>query len=181
MSDMPHDHLDATFTELYDELRGLAESSLRRERAGHTLQPTALANEAYLRLSRQAASRWESRAYFLGAAATVIRRVLVDHARARTRLKRGRGWEPVPLDDVSAPLVAGVDVLDLDEAMNELHELHPRHARVVELRYFGGLSLNETAGVLGVTTRTINRDWRVARSWLRSRLGSDVDVDRKAS
>jgi len=154
---------------VYAELRNLAASALRRERAGHTLQPTALVHEAWLRLVGRTDDHWDCRARFLGTAALAMRRVLVDHARARLRDKRGGGLEREPLD---SRIAAGhddlerLDVLALDQGLEELARLSPRAARVVELRFFAGLTEEEAAGVLGVSQPTVARDWRAARAWL---------------
>jgi RNA polymerase sigma factor (TIGR02999 family) len=157
---------------VYDELRALADQHLQAERPGHTLQPTALAHEAYLRLVGSAESEWENRAHFFGAAAAAIRRILVDHARRAGRLKRGGGRRPLALDDL--PEVAdqpeGPDILAVHEALLELADLDPGKARLVELRFFGGLTVDEAAAVLGVSPRTTARDWQFARAWLKRAL-----------
>ena len=154
-----------------DELRRLAGNYLRRERANHTLQPTALVNEAYLRLVDQKA-RWQNRAQFFGVAAQLMRRVLVDHARVHQAQKRGGSdQQRLSLADVErASDKPDVDLLALHEALNELAELDPQQARIVELKFFGGLSIEETAEVLGVGHATVERDWKMARAWLRSKL-----------
>ena len=154
-----------------DELRRLAGNYLRRERANHTLQPTALVNEAYLRLVDQKA-RWQNRAQFFGVAAQLMRRILVDHARLHQAQKRG-GSDQQRLSLADVERVADkpdVDLLALHEALNELAELDPQQARIVELKFFGGLSIEETAEVLNVGHATIERDWKMARAWLRSKL-----------
>jgi RNA polymerase sigma-70 factor, ECF subfamily len=162
---------------VYDELRCVAQSYLSCERSGHTLQATALVNEAYLRLVTQKAS-WTSRAHFLAIAAEMIRRILVDHARARGTAKRGGAGRRITLhDELTIDAESGmapraeIDLLDLEAAMDDLARLSTRQARVVELRFYGGLNVEETAHVLGVSPRTIKGDWRVARAWLRRRLG----------
>jgi RNA polymerase sigma factor (TIGR02999 family) len=154
-----------------DELRRLAGNYLRRERANHTLQPTALVNEAYLRLVDQKA-RWQNRAQFFGVAAQLMRRILVDHARVRQAQKRGGSdQQRLSLADVEgASDKPDVDLLALHEALNELAELDPQQARIVELKFFGGLSIEETAEVLNVGHATVERDWKMARAWLRSKL-----------
>lgn len=152
---------------VYDELRGRAAAALRRERRGHTLEPTALVHEAYLRLVDQRRIVWQNRAQFFGVAAEMMRRILVDRARARRSAKRGGGWSRVTLDPamaVSHPL--DVDVLDLDAALSRLATFDARKSRVSELRFFGGLTLEETAEVIGVSPATVERDWQVARAWL---------------
>jgi RNA polymerase sigma-70 factor, ECF subfamily len=154
---------------VYAELRELAARLLRHERADHTLQPTALVHEAYLRLVDQRVGTWENRAHFLGIAAQAMRRILVDHARRRSATKR-RGAR-VTLDDAVAPSTGpSVDLLEIDAALSRLAELDPRQAQVVELRFFGGLSVEETAAVLGVGSATVKRDWTVARAWLHREL-----------
>jgi RNA polymerase sigma factor (TIGR02999 family) len=159
------------------DLRRQASGYLRRERSGHTLQPTALVNEVYLRLVDQQRAHWKGRAHFFAVAAQLMRRILVDHARAHLADKRG-GWaQIVTLDEASdAPeekAVANVDLLALDDALTELSNLDERQGRVVELRYFAGLTIPETAEVLGVTHATISRDWRNARAWLLLRLSEE--------
>jgi len=156
-----------------DELRAIAVGLLRRERAEHTLQPTALVNEAWMRLFQGGeGAEPEGRRHFYALAAKVMRQVLVDHARRRGREKRGGGEAALPLDEALAAVeVEGVDVLDLNTALDELAALDERQARVVELRFFGGLEAEEAAGVLGVSLSTVERDWRAARAWLFQRLG----------
>ncbi len=159
------------FPVVYAELRELAERFLAGERKNHTLQPTALVHEAYLRLVGPEAS-WESRAHFFGAAATAIRRILTDHARSRDRLKRGGGKKPVPLEgaDVAVECAEEHDLVGLDEALTSLARLDAQKARVVELRFFGGLSIEQTATVLGVSNSTVIRDWQFAKVWLHREL-----------
>ena len=149
---------------VYEELRRLASAQLRRERSGHTLQPTALVHEAYLRLLPQRKIEWRDRAHFFGLAAAMMRRVLVDHARARNSRKRG-GGEPPPIT-VTAVSGPAVELLDLDRALDALAAQHPRHARVVEMRYFAELENDEIAACLGVSPATVYRDWQFARAWL---------------
>ena len=168
---------------VYAELRRQARLALRRERDGHTLQPTALVHEAWLRLGDQHDAQWESRAQFFAIAAQTMRRVLLDHARARHAAKRGGGAVQVTLggaDEGSAGRGArqdegtaldAVDVIALDDALARLAELDPQKARLVDLRYFAGLSIPEAAEVLGVSTATLGREWAVARMWLRRELG----------
>ena len=169
--------LDALVPIVYAELHGQARHALRREGVGHTLQPTALVHEAFLRLVDQRRARWESRTQFFAVAAQVMRRVLVDHARTRLAAKRGGGAQPVTLADVGADAeraVAGgsadVDVLALDAALGRLTTLDPTKARLVELRYFAGLSIAETAAALGVSASTVDREWAITRRWLRREL-----------
>ena len=149
------------------ELRRLARRHLARERPGHTLQPTALVNEAYLRLVDVRKLRWESRAHFFAMAARIMRRILVDHARARDSAKRGGDVARVSLNEALAVSVApDHDLMALDEALTRLEKVHPRKSRVVELRFFGGLSVEESAEALHVSTDTVKRDWRFAKLWL---------------
>ena len=156
---------------VYDELRALAESYLQQERPDHTLQATALVHEAYIRLIRQEDVEWQSRAHFFGVAAQAIRRILVDHARGHERAKRGGGRRRVRLDEDVAPVKRrDLDLLALDEAMKRLADFHQRAARVVELRFFGGLSREEVGEFLGISLRTVGADWRLARAWLRREL-----------
>ncbi len=165
--------LDRLLELIYPELRKLAARQLRDERRDHTLQPTAVVNEAYLRLVAHDAQTWQNRSHFFGAAATVMRRVLIDHARASRARKRGGGQPSVALDeDVAAADGPSVDVLALDAALTDLEQRSARQARIVELRYFTGLSVPETAEALQVNPRTVDRDWAAARAWLRLRLGS---------
>jgi RNA polymerase sigma factor (TIGR02999 family) len=152
---------------VYAEMRRIAGGYMRRERKGHTLQPTALTHEAYLRLVGSAPIEWRDRAHFLGVAAQAMRRILVEHARARGRRKRGGDAQRVSLVDVAAvPGVPTIDLLALDAALTNLAAADPRKGRVVELLYFGGLTADEAGELLGVTGRTVERDWRYARLWL---------------
>lgn len=155
---------------VYQELHVLAQRLMRGEQTGHTLQPTALVNEAYMRLL-DGKSEWENRRHFFGAAARAMRRVLVDHARKRNAAKRGGGVDKITLDglEIAAPESA-VDLLALNEALEELALAGPRLGRIVELRYFGGLSIEETAAVMEVSAATVKRDWQFARAWLQERL-----------
>jgi RNA polymerase sigma factor (TIGR02999 family) len=153
---------------VYGELRRRAAAQLRRERQGHTLQPTALVHEAYIRLVGQHRTDWQNRAQFLAVASQMMRRILVDRARARHARKRGGGGAHLSLEDaagVPAP-APGVNVLDLDAALDRLAALDPRKSRIAELRFFGGLSLEETGQVLQVSAKTVERDWQTARAWL---------------
>ena len=164
--------LDRLVPLLYADLHALARRHLRDERTGHTLNPTALVNEAYLKLVQQREVRAEDRGQFFAVAATTMRRVLVDYARAKKRIKRGGGAEAVPLDDV-LPFLSQQDaeeVLALDEALARLDALDARAGRVVQYRFFGGLSLEETAEVLGVSSKTVQRSWTAARAWLRKEV-----------
>jgi RNA polymerase sigma-70 factor (ECF subfamily) len=155
---------------VYEELRALAESYLQRERPDHTLQATALVHEAYLRLIKQEDVDWRNRAHFFAVAAQAIRRILVDHARGHQSAKRGGDRKRVCLDHDLALPEPDLDLLALDEALEELARLHERQARIVELHFFGGLSLKEVAEYLGLSSRTIDGDWCMARAWLRSKL-----------
>lgn len=161
------------FSLVYDELRRLARSALRHERPDHTLQPTALVHEAYLRLADQPESRWENRAHFLAVAARAMRRILVDHARGHKAIKRGSGDARFALQDVATSAVdpgQDLDLVILDEALARLSAIDPRQARIVELRFFGGLSVEETATAVGASTRTVKRDWHLARAWLKREM-----------
>jgi len=152
---------------VYDELHRMAARYMRGERPGHTLQTSALVNEVYLRLADYKQMQWQDRAHFFAVAAQAMRRILIDFARARQNLKRGGGAERVSLDEalVVTP-EGGTDLLALDEALGRLAALNPRQSRMVELRYFGGLSEEEAAEVLGVAPRTVRYDWSLARAWL---------------
>ncbi|HMO80037.1 MAG TPA: sigma-70 family RNA polymerase sigma factor [Pyrinomonadaceae bacterium] len=157
---------------IYDELRRLAGSYLRRERPDHTLQPTALVHEAYMKLIDQKKVQWQNRAHFFGIAAQVMRRLLMDHARKHLANKRGGDAEVLPLEEEILVVShdRSAELLALDDALERLSEIDPPKARVVELRYFGGLSIEETAEVLGVSVPTVNRHWKMAKAWLYSEL-----------
>ena len=156
---------------VYGELHRLAKRRLGRERAGHTLQTTALVNEAYLRLIDAKEVRWQNRAHFFAVSAQIMRRILVDFARERGQLKRGGGAQQVSLDEgLLVSPERGADLLALDEALEQLAALNARQSRVVELRYFGGLNEEEVAEVLKVSLRTVQSDWRLARTWLYRKL-----------
>jgi RNA polymerase sigma factor (TIGR02999 family) len=164
--------LDRLVPEIHRELRKLAASYLRKERPEHTLQPTALVNEAFLKLIDQRAVKWQNRAHFFGIAAQAMRRILVDHARAHGASKRGDGVRTIPIDD--AVIVGGtvdIDLLALDEALTRLAAIDPQQSRVVELRYFGGLTMEETAEVMHISPATVGREWRMAKAWLFAELG----------
>lgn len=159
--------------QVYRELRKLAAHFMSGERKGHTLQPTALVHEAYLRLLGSGEVAWECRAHFFNSAAVTMRRILVDHARAKSSQKRGSGGARLDLDDISPSVDNNPDlVIAIDTALTRLAALDPRQARVVELRYFGGLSVEETASALNTSERTVKRDWSVARAWLEGELKS---------
>ena len=166
---------DALLEAVYGEIRALAEARLRQERAGHTLQPTALVHEAYLKLVDQTRVNWQGRTHFLAVAAQAMRRILIDHARRRGREKHGGGWRRVTLYDAFA-LKADhdLDVVALHEALEKMARLDERQANVVELRLFGGLTTEETARMLEVSTRTVERDWKMGQAWLRREL-SEAD------
>jgi RNA polymerase sigma factor (TIGR02999 family) len=167
MSDSNRDVLDELLPLVYDELRKLAASYLRGERAGHTLQPTALVHDAYVRLAGGEIS-WENRAQLFTIAAQAMRHVLVDHARGRLREKRGGGAQRVTLDDARlGPSEPDEDLVALDDALSALEALDPQKSRIVELRYFAGLTIEETAETLSLSSATIKRDWTLARAWLR--------------
>ena len=164
--------LDRLLPLIYGELRRQARLQLRHERSGHTLQPTALVHEAFLRLVGQSRAQWQNREQFFAVAAQTMRRVLVDHARAHAAAKRGDGRTLISLDDAPEPAAPpDVDVLVLDQTLDRLAAIDPRQARVVELRYFAGLSAPETAAALEVSLATVNRDWAMARAWLFRELG----------
>lgn len=152
---------------VYDELRALAADQMLREPADHTLQPTAVVHEAYLKLVDQTRVEWQGRAHFFAVAARAIRRILVDHARRRRSAKRGGDRAKISLDErLVSSFENVVDVLGLDELLAKLALTHPRHARIVEVRFFGGLTIKEAAAVLEVSTATVEREWRFARAWL---------------
>jgi RNA polymerase sigma-70 factor (ECF subfamily) len=165
--------LDRLMALVYQELRRIARNQMRGERAGHTLQPTALVHEAFLRLVNQKHTDWQNRAQFFGVTAQMMRRLLVDHARRRRAAKRG---VPVTLNQSICRRGAGVDqteeILAVDQVLGRLAELDPRQARVVELRYFAGLSVEETAEAIGVAARTVKLDWAMAKGWLKSQLSA---------
>ncbi|MCH7716873.1 MAG: sigma-70 family RNA polymerase sigma factor [Gemmatimonadetes bacterium] len=160
---------------VYDELHRLAEHYMRNERVGHTLQPTALINEAYLRLASAEKANWQHRAHFVAVAAGTMRRVLIDHARKQKAAKRGGKQAALPLEDSPEFLSEerSEELIALDEALTRLQELDPRQSQVVELRFFGGLTVEETAEVLGISPKTVKRDWAVARAWLHGEMSKD--------
>ncbi|MGE0353254.1 MAG: sigma-70 family RNA polymerase sigma factor [Gemmatimonadales bacterium] len=162
---------DRLFPLVYQELRRAAEAQLRRERPGHTLQATALVHEVYLKLAGDRSPQWENRGHFLGIAARAMRQLLVDHARRRNAAKRGGGQAVITLGDAQAGMEMPVEeVIALDDALTRLDAANPRLRQVVELRFFAGLTEDETAQALGVTTRTTQRDWVKARAWLYKEL-----------
>ena len=163
--------VDLLLPVIYDELRKLAANYLRRERPDHTLQPTALVHEAYLRLVDQTRVNWQNRAHFFGVAAQIMRRLLVDHARKHNAEKRGQDFQKLSLDEnIDRAVERSSELIALDDALRALAEFDQQKARMVELRYFGGLSIEETADVLGVTPTTIKRHWRFAKAWLHGEM-----------
>jgi RNA polymerase sigma factor (TIGR02999 family) len=167
------DALDRLLAVVYAELRRIARNQMRREREGHTLQPTALVHEAFLRLVNQDVAAWQNRAQFFGVAAQLMRRLLVDHARRRRAAKRAI---PITLNEAllhpGSAAVPSEEILAVDQALDRLAGLDARQASVVELRYFGGLSVEETAEVLGVSERTVKLDWAMAKGWMKSQLSA---------
>lgn len=156
---------------VYDELRRIAHRYMQRERDGHTLQTSALVNEAYLRLAGQGSVDWQNRAHFFAVSAQVMRHILIDHARRRRFAKHGGGAQQVPIQDVAEmSMQRAAELIALDEALSELARFDQRKSSVVELRYFGGLSLEETAEVLKISLMTVRRDWRAAKAWLYRRM-----------
>jgi RNA polymerase sigma factor (TIGR02999 family) len=173
---------DQLMAVVYQELRRRAAAHLRRERVELTLQPTALVHEAYLRLVRQDAMVWQNRAQFFGIASQMMRRILVDRARARNMNKRSGRWARVSLDEgVARQETREVEVLDLDRALVELASFVPRKSQIAELRFFGGLSLEEAGHVLGVSIATVERDWQATRAWLHTRLTGKAGTTQKGS
>jgi RNA polymerase sigma-70 factor (ECF subfamily) len=163
--------LDELVPLVYQELRRLANSYLQRERHNHTLQPTALVHEVYLRLAGQENAGFQSRGQFFGLAARIMRNVLVDHARTQKRAKRGGSQYRLSLTQADRfDKREDVDLIALDDALNDLAATNPQHSQIVELRYFGGLTIEETADVLGVSHATVERSWKFARAWLRTQL-----------
>ncbi len=163
--------VDALLPLIYDELRRLAANYLRRERPDHTLQPTALVHEAYLRMVDQTQVNWQNRAHFFGVAAQMMRRILVDHARSHNADKRGGEFQKLSLDEnIDKAIERSSELLALDEALKELALIDEQKARIVELRYFGGLSVEETAEVMGMAPVTIHRHWRATKAWLFGRM-----------
>ena len=164
---------------VYDELRHLASAKMAQQAPGQTLQPTALVHEAYLRLIDQTQVTWQNRAHFFGVAAQMMRRILVDHARTKQRDKRGGPARKLSLDEVmDVSKGRSADLVALDEALESLTEIDPRKSRVVELRFFGGLSVEETSEVLNVSPQTVIRDWKLAKAWLYQEIKSDNARDK---
>ena len=168
---------DALAPSIYGELRRIAAAYLRRERSDHTLQPTALVHEAFLRLVEQRDVDWQSRQHFFGVSAQLMRRILVDYARQRVAGKRGGGRNHVALDDALAAAESNrIDVILIDDALRRLRAIDPDHVRLVELRFFGGLTIEEAAEALGYSTGTAKREWRLAKAWLRRELAKGAPV-----
>jgi len=156
---------------VYEELRRLARQYLQRERPDHTLQATGLVHEAYLRLVDQSTTTWQNRAHFFGVAAQVMRRILVDYARTHRAEKRGGGWDKLVFDEaISLSTERSIDLVALDDALKDLLALDPHQSQIVELRFFGGLTIEEVAEVLDVSPRTVKREWRMAKAWLRREI-----------
>jgi RNA polymerase sigma factor (TIGR02999 family) len=171
--------LDDLIPIVYGELRRLARHYLKYERADHSLQPTALVHEVYLRLIGQKNVRWKSRAHFFSVAAQMMRRILIDHAKGLQRNKRGAGAIKLSLNDVIILADGGaLDLIALDEALTKLSTIDPRKSRVVELRYFAGMSVEETAEILGISPKTVMREWAMARAWLYRELNQGNSMDR---
>lgn len=172
------DALDRLVPLVYADLRRLAAGYMRGESPDHTLQPTALIHEAYVRLIDQRQVRWRNRAHFFGVAASMMRRILVDQARARRADKRGGGWDRVSLDgdQIAGDEPRAVDILDLHESLERLAAFDPRQERIVELRYYGGLTIEETAEATGMSEATVVREWTIAKAWLRADLSARHDA-----
>ncbi len=167
--------LDKLIPMVYDELRRLADHYLRRERPDHTLQPTALVHEAYLRLVNQSNVRWQNRAHFLGIAANLMRQILINHALSHRAAKRGGTASKLSLDEVGGvSQERDVDLVALDDALARLATFDPRQSRIVELRFFGGLAIKETAEVLGISPATVKREWTTAKAWLHGEIKKGV-------
>jgi RNA polymerase sigma-70 factor (ECF subfamily) len=159
---------------VYSQLRALAASLLKQEKSGNTLQATALVNEAYLKLVDQTQVDWKGRSHFFAIGATAMRRILVDHARGKQRIKRGGGWQRVELRDQPELLVHNqADILAVDEALQRLEKIDPEQAKIVELRFFGGLTVAEVAEVLHMSKRKVEYEWEMIRAWLRRELGEE--------
>jgi len=169
-----HHAADELMPLVYDEFRQLAGEYLRQETRAHTLQPTALVHEAYMRLIDQTRVNWQGRTHFFAVGAQAMRRILVDHARGKARDKRGGGWHRMALDEqLMVSRHSDADVLAVDEAIDKLAKLDPRQARIVELRFFGGLTVEEVAELLGVSKRTVENEWKIIRAWMRRELAEE--------
>ena len=175
-SDGQREALDDLMPVVFEDLRRIADGYMRREPGGHPLQPTALVSEVYLRLIDQRRVRWRNRAHFFGIAAGMMRRILVDYARRRRAERRGGAWERVTLTGVEAATgePSPIDVLALHESLERLRAFDPQQERIVELRYFGGLTIEETAEVVGVSEATVVREWTIAKAWLRTDLSGQA-------
>ena len=175
--------IDALVPKVYKQLCGLAEDYMRQERDDHTLEPASLVHEAYLRLAKEKSRRWENRAHFFASAALAMRQILVDHAKRRHRKKRiGRRARLPLLDTLLLSKERGLDLIALDEALTNLVAINPNHARLVDLRFCLGLTIDQTAEVLGISTASVEREWRSARDWLYFQLSKgDVEVDDERS
>ncbi|PQO39499.1 RNA polymerase subunit sigma-70 [Bremerella cremea] len=163
---------------LYQELKGIANQHMRNERADHTLQATALVHEAFLKLVDQNRVQWQGKAHFCAVASNIMRRILVDHARTKNAAKRGKGAQRITLEEglVAGDPQSNVDLVELDELLTELATLNPRHAKIIEMRYFAGMTVEETAAALDVSVSTVKGDWRMAKAWLTSRMESDTET-----
>lgn len=171
LSNGKRERLDELLPLIYDELKRLAASYLRRERSDHTLQPTALVNEAYLKMVDITQVSWQNKAHFIGVAANQMRRILVDHARNHNALKRGGEFHILTLnEEIDKADEQSTELIELDDALNELARMDPIKAKIVELRYFGGLTMDEVAEVLDVSTITVKRHWKMTKAWLYGRL-----------
>jgi len=169
---------DQLMSLVYEELHRLAHGYMKRESPGHTLQTSALVNEAFVRLVDQKNVRWQNRAHFFGISAQMMRRILVDYARKRNYAKRGGGAQQISLDEgLTVSQGRSAEVVHVHEALEQLAEFDPRKSQIVELRFFGGLSIEETAGVLGVSPGTVMRDWTLAKAWLRREISSAGSAD----
>jgi RNA polymerase sigma factor (TIGR02999 family) len=178
--DGERDALDEITPLIYRELRRIAASHLRRERSGHTLLPTELLHEAFLHLIKQQDQSWKNRAHFFGVAAHLMRHILVDHARAKGSGKRGGGVQKVALDEaVSEAASRPAQLIALDDALRELEKLDPRKGQIIELRFFGGMSIEETAVAAGISTATVSREQRMAEAWLQRQMMVQADLPRK--
>ena len=164
---------------VYDELRRIARGYFQRERRGHTLQATAVVHEAYVRLIEQSGIEWQSRAHFIGVAASVMRQVLIDYARKEHAAKRGGPERGLALDEgvVALSDQQSAELLDLDRTLEQLEKTNPKHSKIIEMRYFGGLTVEETGEALGVSPITVKRDWAVARAWLKSQIRGPDEPD----
>ncbi|MGY8768546.1 MAG: sigma-70 family RNA polymerase sigma factor [Pirellulales bacterium] len=163
---------------VYDELKRIAARQMNQERVGHTLQATALVHEAFIKLIDQSRVQWQGKAHFCAVASNIMRRILVDYARQKNAIKRGAGAQKIAIDENLTPDVKqdGVDLVALDDALTQLAELNARHAKIVEMRFFGGMTVKETATALDVSTSTVKNDWRAAQAWLMIQL-QDTDDD----